>query len=289
MIKKIFGMLSLFIAIASLSACKGAAANKTADSPNGANAAQASQPPSTSSDADDIEVGDDIDIDEDYDIDGDEIDPNSEDLPEWNGLDFGPNLEYSGDPEAAEGALAAFNDMKDKGLITDYNDSIEYWMTLENTQVINFEECYVYLVDDFDATMSFAYAAQSGNVYYIGNEGWMSSDTLLPVPDGADIRETYEFQDGIDSATLFLIGTMPGNVRFTILADNRSSTGEVEGHVDIDDAGNGSWNDPFGHGSLEFEYDSESQTITVDDNTDGYFSGIGVSFDGAYIREDGTE
>jgi hypothetical protein len=124
----------------------------------------------------------------------------------------------------------------------------------------------------------------------------MSAESQLPVSagDDADASETegadrYEFQDGRDSATLFLIGTMPGNVLFTILADNKSSTGEVDGRVDIDDTGSGSWHDPLGHGSLEFEYDSEAQTITVDDNTDGYFSGIGVSFDGAYIREVGED
>lgn len=108
-----------------------------------------------------------------------------DDLPYWNGLDFGPNLEYDeeyvipSDPgeylNAAEGAKLTFDTMKANGNIPAYSDGLHYTMTLIDLSDINGEECYVYRldVDEPSGTIgaAYAYAYQSGNIYMQGQGG----------------------------------------------------------------------------------------------------------------------
>lgn len=105
-----------------------------------------------------------------------------DDLPSWNGFDFGPNLSYAeeiapqgdfGDyPSPAEAAMLTFRAMRDDGRIQDYSDAKEYLMTLVDLAEINGEECYVYRCEDGESYgAGFAYAYQSGSVYMQGQGG----------------------------------------------------------------------------------------------------------------------
>jgi len=108
-----------------------------------------------------------------------------DDLPYWNGFDFGPNLEYGeeyeiqGDPgeymNALEAAKHTFNIARDNGNIPEYSDNTEYVMTLVALESIDGEECYVYRLDIDEATgtlgAAYAFAYQSGNIYMQGYGG----------------------------------------------------------------------------------------------------------------------
>lgn len=106
-----------------------------------------------------------------------------DDLPYWNGMDFGPNLEYyeeyqlQGDPgeylNAAEGAKLTFDIMRENGNIPgEYSDDTHYTMVLIGLEEIESEECYIYRleVDEPTGTIgaAYAYAYQSGNIYMQG-------------------------------------------------------------------------------------------------------------------------
>ena len=105
--------------------------------------------------------------------------------PYWNGLDFGPNLEYaeeyvsmsdSGDYlNPAEAARLTFDTMRDKGNIPEYSDSEQYTMTLVDIADVVGEECHIYRLDveNPDGTIgaAYAYAYQSGNIYIEGHGG----------------------------------------------------------------------------------------------------------------------
>ena len=105
--------------------------------------------------------------------------------PYWNGLDFGPNLEYAedyvsmGDPgdylNPAEAARLTFDTMRDKGNVPEYSDSAQYAMTLVDIADVMGEECYVYRLDvespDGTIGAAYAYAYQSGSIYMQGHGG----------------------------------------------------------------------------------------------------------------------
>ena len=108
-----------------------------------------------------------------------------DDLPPWNGFDFGRNLEYreehtlQGDPgeylSTFEAAKVTFDTAKENGNIPDYSDSTEYSMVLVDLEDIEGEECYLYRldVDEPSGTVgaAYAYAYQSGNIYMQGHGG----------------------------------------------------------------------------------------------------------------------
>ena len=117
---------------------------------------------------------------------GDLIIPDSDDdLPYWNGLNFGPNLSYEeeysyeGDPgeylNAAEGAQFTFETMKANDTIPEYDDDMQYIMTFVDLTDVNDEECYIYRlsIDEPSGTIgaAYAYAYQSGNIYMQGQGG----------------------------------------------------------------------------------------------------------------------
>ena len=107
-------------------------------------------------------------------------------LPQWNGFDFGRNLEYSeeyiqeGDPgeyiSTYEAAAYIFNRLKENGNIPEYSDSTEYTMVLVGIEKIGEadEECYIYRLDVAEPTgtvgAAYAYAYKSGNIYMQGYE-----------------------------------------------------------------------------------------------------------------------
>jgi hypothetical protein len=114
-----------------------------------------------------------------------------DELPYWNGLDFGPNLSYEeeyksqGDPgdylNPAEAAKQTFESVKHNGYIPGYSDATEYTMTLVDLTDVNGEECYVYRFDGGGFAAGFAYAYQSGTVYMQGQGGqWVP----LEIGDG---------------------------------------------------------------------------------------------------------
>jgi hypothetical protein len=106
-----------------------------------------------------------------------------DDLPYWDGFDFGPNLEYAEEYEyrsdageyknPAEGAKLTFDTMRENGNIPDYSDDKEYVMTLVDLTDVEDEECYVYSLDWGSETegAAYAYAYQSGNIYMQGQMG----------------------------------------------------------------------------------------------------------------------
>jgi hypothetical protein len=166
-------------------------------------------------------------------------------------------------------------------------------MTFTGIKDIKGEDCYVYRFEEIDVCMSFACAVKSGNVYYVGNGDWVSTNgqSYKPVADTIEsydldstdpVDKRYAFSNSTQYSILYLVGTMPGNVYFHIYAGNNSSTGDVTGLMHIDKSEIGKWVDPLGHGALEFEFDDEANTVTVKDTTEGLFTGTGVSFDGTY-------
>jgi hypothetical protein len=110
-----------------------------------------------------------------------------EDLPWWDGFDFGPNLEYReeivalSDPgeyiNAAEGAKYTFDAVRDNGYVPEYSDATQYTMVLVDIAALyeGGEECYVYRLDIDEPTgtlgAAYAYAYQSGNIYMEGYGG----------------------------------------------------------------------------------------------------------------------
>lgn len=111
---------------------------------------------------------------------GDKTD--DDDLPYWNGINFGPNVEYGeeytlgvdrGDyPNAAEGAKLTFDAVREGGNVPDYSDGTKYTIVLVGLEDIEGEECYVYRLDPDEPTgtagAAYAYAYKSGNVYMQG-------------------------------------------------------------------------------------------------------------------------
>ena len=110
-----------------------------------------------------------------------------DDLPIWNGYDFGPNLEYSeeytpeGDPgeylSTYEAAKLVFTTVKEKGNIPEETGNTEYMIVLTGIETIgeSNEECYVYRLeitepDGVVGAPSYAYAYQSGNLYMQDDE-----------------------------------------------------------------------------------------------------------------------
>jgi len=117
---------------------------------------------------------------------GDTFDTDSDDdLPYWNGMNFGPNLSYNEEYEvrsdpgeyasAAEGAKLTFDTMKENGNVPEYSDTVEYEMILVDLTDVEGEECYVYRLDIDEPTgtigAAYAYAYQSGNMYMQGFGG----------------------------------------------------------------------------------------------------------------------
>jgi hypothetical protein len=106
------------------------------------------------------------------------------DLPEWDGFDFGQNLDYNeeykleSDPgEYAPAYYAAkltFDFARDNDNIPgEYSDDTEYTMTLIDLDDIEGEECYIYRLDDKAGEIgaAYGYAYQSGNIYMQGQGG----------------------------------------------------------------------------------------------------------------------
>ncbi|MGX8701223.1 hypothetical protein [Caproiciproducens sp.] len=103
--------------------------------------------------------------------------------PYWDGLDFGPNLEYSeeyklqGDPgdylNAAEAGKRVFETLRDGGHIPNYSKDKDYKMVLVNLDTVENQECYLYRLDG--SLLSCAYAYQSGGVYYQDGGKWVLS------------------------------------------------------------------------------------------------------------------
>ena len=135
---------------------------------------------------------------------GDILDSDSDDLPYWNGLDFGPNLEYDeefiiqGDPgeylNAAEAAKLTFEAMRDNGFIPEHDkntryytptEDVQYTMTLVDLIDILGEECYVYrlIVDDPNGELgtAFAFAYQSGNIYQGYGSEWLKTEVSVEI------------------------------------------------------------------------------------------------------------
>ena len=113
----------------------------------------------------------------------------AEELPYWDGFDFGPNLEYAeeydyqsdaGDyKNPAEAAKLTFEAMRDNENIPDYSGEASYTMTLTDIEDIEGEECYVYSLDwgSDTAEAEYAYAYQSGNIYMQGQMGmWIKPE-----------------------------------------------------------------------------------------------------------------
>lgn len=114
-----------------------------------------------------------------------------DDLPYWNGFNFGPNLSYDeeyksqGDPgeylNAAEGAKLTFDKMKAGDHIPGDSDKFEYTMVLSDLADIEGEECYIYRLEVDKANdpagtvgAAYAYAYQSGHIYMQGAGGqWL--------------------------------------------------------------------------------------------------------------------
>lgn len=126
-----------------------------------------------------------------------------DDMPDWNGFDFGPNLEYAEEYEiegdhgdylpAWEAAKLTFDTMRDNGNISNYSDSSEYTMTLVDLTDIEGEECYVFTLDwDSDTEgAAYAYAYQSGNIYMQGQMGiW-----VMPVRKALNARISFITQE----------------------------------------------------------------------------------------------
>jgi hypothetical protein len=127
----------------------------------------------------------------------------SDDLPYWNGFDFGPNLEYGeeyeiqGDPgeylNAAEGAKLTFDTMRDNDNVPNYSDDTQYTMTLVDLDDIEGEECYVYRLDVDEPTgtigAAYAFAYQSGNIYMQGYGGqWLASASVTLENDNSGMN-----------------------------------------------------------------------------------------------------
>jgi hypothetical protein len=217
----------------------------------------------------------------------------------FSNIDYEEEIRTFGHQGAVKGAVSAFKKMMDKKLIPDYNEISSHWMAFTGIKEIKGEDCYVYRFQDIDVYMSFACAITSGNIYYLGNGAWVSANSQSSKPL-ADETETYEiertdpekskyvFTNGTYYGILNLVGTMPGSVYFYIYANSHTdstrnrSSGDANGLVSISKSGSGKWVDPLGHGTLEFKFDSESKTVTVKDNTEGFFNDTEVSFNGTY-------
>jgi hypothetical protein len=116
-------------------------------------------------------------------VDGREDD----ELPPWNGYNFGPNLEYreeyisEGDPgeylSTYEAAKLVFTTVKGRGNIPVETDNTAYTILLTGIETIgeSNEECYIYMLeiaepDGMVGAPSYAYAYQSGNLYFQGDD-----------------------------------------------------------------------------------------------------------------------
>jgi len=134
-----------------------------------------------------------------------------DDLPYWNGFDFGVNLEYieeyeiMGDPgeymNAAEAAKYTFDIARDNDNIPEYNDSTEYTMVLVDLdEDIGGEECYVYRldIDEPAGTLGAAYACayQSGNIYM---QGYGGQYILIAADDSYDLTGDDDWSDPGDT------------------------------------------------------------------------------------------
>jgi len=124
----------------------------------------------------DTDENDDI-VDNDYDYDYD--------IDNWTADDFFPNLSYAEEYEfqdksdgylnASEAANTVFNDLKDSDRIIDYNDNVEYTMTLIDVISIYGEDSYIYRCDGGNFSEEFAYSYQSGDTYRQDRDGdWVS-------------------------------------------------------------------------------------------------------------------
>ena len=162
-----------------------------------------------------------------------------DDLPPWNGFDFGRNLEYreehtlQGDPgeylSTFEAAKVTFDTAKENGNIPDYSDSTEYTMVLVGIEDIEGEERYLYRLDIDEPTgtvgAAYAYAYQSGKIYMEGyggqfvlilnypdiyrfvDDAWITVGNMLSIPpdwkydDAGTVVEVSGF-GGDDALTL---------------------------------------------------------------------------------------
>jgi hypothetical protein len=187
----------------------------------------------------------------------------SEDLPWWDGFDFGPNIEYReeivalSDPgeymNAAEAAKYTFDAVRDNGYVPEYSDSMQYAMVLVDIRALyeEGEECYVYRldIDEPTGTLGAAYgcAYQSGNIYMEGDGG----EFVLILGDG-------DWRDPGDSERGDVFGD-PGDGSWSDPGDLGASD---DGRGDVFP---GDWSDPGDSGDANWwgEYKTDSWSIGI--------------------------
>jgi len=117
--------------------------------------------------------------------DSNDVTLNDDEIPYWDGMDFGPNVSYDeettllADPgeyqTPAEAARDTFERVRDNKYIPEYSDDTEYTMVFLGLEECGGEECYVYRleIDEPTGTLgaAYAYAYQSKNIYIKVDDG----------------------------------------------------------------------------------------------------------------------
>lgn len=184
-----------------------------------------------------------------------------EDLPYWNGMDFGPNLTYSeeyklqADPgdymNPAQGAQMVWAYVLEFGGLPAYSDDLDYQIVLVDLRDVKGAECYVYRIDSLDSGQTlgqWAYDYQSSiNVYKLDEGG--SATRLDSSWTGIYQGESHVIEISEETSTGFYFMVKP----ITTTAMDAVSQNEAvyEGHAEISDAGNAITEDGTGFSIYE--------------------------------------